>query len=175
VGQVDGQGIEGSLQWAISDNWDLIFAAGWLDTKAYGVQLVCGGADDGTGIPDGNPDGCEGNPLNWAPEFMGSALLKANFPAANGEWVGNLEAFWEGERGGGYEALEWAKLDAQHEIALRMGYVSNNNWSLTGYVENLTDEVNYAGAQVNSGITPDWKVGVNRPRTFGMRVGYYFD
>lgn len=175
LGQVDGVGVEGSIQWAINDNWDLVLGAGWLDTEAYGVQAICGGADDGTGIPDGNPDGCEGNPLHWAPEFMGSALLKANFPVGNGTWVGNVEAFWEGERGGGYEALEWAKLDAQHEIALRIGYESNNNWSLTGYVENLTDEVNYAGAQVNSGITPDWFVGPNRPRTIGARFGYFFD
>ncbi len=175
LGQVDGQGIEGSIQWAISENWDLVVGAGWLKTEAYGIQLICGGMDDGSGIPDGNPEGCEGNPLHWAPEFMGSALLKANFPAANGTWVGNLEAFWEGERGGGYEALEWAKLDAQHEIAVRVGYESNNNWSVTGYVENLTDEVNYAGAQVNGGLTPDWFVGPNRPRTAGVRFGYYFD
>ena len=175
LGQVDGVGVEGSVQWAINDNWDLVFGAGWLDTAAYGVQLICGGRDDGTGIPDGDPDGCEGNPLNWAPEFMGSALLKANFPVGNGAIFGNLEAFWEGERGGGYEALEWAKLPSQHEISMRVGYESDKNWTVTGYVENLTDEVNYAGAQVNSGITPDWKVGPNRPRTFGVRFGYYFD
>jgi len=175
LGQVDGQGVEGSLQWAINENWDLVFAAGWLKTEAFGIQLICGGADDGSGIPDGNPDGCEGNPLNWAPEFMGSALLKANFPVGNGTIVGNLEAFWESERGGGYEALEWSKLPSQHELALRVGYESDNNWAVTGYVENLTDEVNYAGSQVNSGITPDWKVGPNRPRTIGLRFGYYFD
>ncbi len=175
LGQVDGQGIEGSLQWAINENWDLVFAAGWLKTEAFGIQLICGGADDGSGIPDGNVDACEGNSLNWAPEFMGSALLKANFPVGNGTIVGNLEAFWESERGGGYEELAWAKLSSQHEMALRVGYESDKNWTLTGYVENLTDELNYAGAQVNSGITPDWKVGPNRPRTVGLRFGYYFD
>jgi len=175
LGQVDGQGIEGSMQWAINDNWNLIVGAGWLKTEAYGVQLLCGGNDDGSGFPDGDVDGCEGNSLNWAPELMGSALLKGNFPTANGTWMGNLEAFWESERGGGYEEFSWAKLDAQHEVALRVGYESNNNWSLTGYIENLTDELNYAGAQVNGGITPDWLVGPNRPRTTGIRFGYYFD
>ena len=46
---------------------------------------------------------------------------------------------------------------------------------LSVYAENLTDEVTYASAQVNSGITPDWLVGPNRGRTAGLRFGYYFD
>ncbi len=175
LGQVDGRGIEGSVQWAINDNWDLIVAAGWLDTEAKGVQLICGGAPDPDGLPDGDPDGCEGNKLNWAPDFMGSALLKADYPLANGRIVGNIETFWESERGGGYEALPWAKLPSFQEWAVRVGYESDNNWSLTGYVENATDELNYAGSQVNSGVTPDWFVGPNRPRTVGIRFGYYFD
>ncbi len=175
VGKVEGQGLEGSLQWAISENWDLMVAAGWLDTKAYGVQLICGGAPGPDGLPDGNPEGCEGNKLNWAPDVVASAVLKAHFPVANGVIVGNLETFYESERGGGYEALPWAPLDAFQEWTLRVGYESDNNWTLTAYVENLTDELNYAGAQVNSGITPDWLVGPNKPRTAGLRFGYYFD
>jgi len=176
LGNVDGKGIEGSLQWAISENWDLVLAAGWLDTEARGVQLICGGAPDpDTGLPDGNPDGCEGNRLSWAPEFMGSAVLKATYPVGNGTIFGNVETFWESERGGGYEALPWSELDAFQEWTLRIGYASDKNWTLTGYVENLTDELNYAGSQVNSGITPDWKVGPNRPRKIGARLAYYFD
>lgn len=175
LGEVDGQGIEGSFQWAISDNWNLLLAAGWLETKAYGVQKICAGAPGPDGLPDGDPEGCEGNKLNWAPDFMGSALLKANYPAGNGQVIGNIETFWESERGGGYEALPWAPLDSFQEWAVRLGYESNNNWSVIAYVENVTNELNYAGAQVNSGGTPDWLVGPNRPRTAGIRFGYYFD
>ena len=177
LGSVDGQGIEGSLQWAISDNWDLRIAAGWLDTEATGVQNICAGAPDPDNnfLPDGDPDGCEGNRLNWAPEFMGSAVLKGTFPVANGEIVGNVETFWEGERGGSYEALPWGPLPSYQEWAMRVGYRSNNGWNATVYVENLTDELTYANSQINSGITPDWYVGPNRPRTVGLRFGYYFD
>ena len=175
IGQADGKGIEGSIQWAINDNWDLALAAGWLETEAFGLQAVCGGAPDADGLPDGNPDGCEGNKLHWAPDFMGSMVLKLDFPINKGRIVGNLEAFWESERGGGYEALPWAELGSFMEFNARVGYESDGNWSVTGYVENLTDELNYAGAQVNSGVTPDWLVGPNRPRTFGVRFGYYFD
>ena len=175
IGQADGQGIEGSVQWAINDNWDLVFAAGWLDTEAYGVQLICDGAEGPDGLPDGDENGCEGNKLNWAPDMMGSLVLKTQYPMGNGRFIGNVEGFWESERGGGYSALSWAELPSFMEWNLRLGYESDNNWSVTGYVENLTDELNYAGAQVNSGITPDWLVGPNRPRTAGIRFGYYFD
>ncbi|MEJ2257343.1 MAG: TonB-dependent receptor [Woeseiaceae bacterium] len=175
VGQVDGQGIEGSVQWAINDNWDLIVAAGWLDTEATGLQNVCDGAAGPDGLPDGDPNGCEGASLYWSPEFMGSLVLKAEYPTANGRIVGNIEGFWEGERGGSYSDLPWQKLDSFQEWALRVGYHSDANWSLTGYVENLTDELNYAGLQYNEGITPEWLVGPNRPRTAGVRFGWYFD
>ncbi len=175
AGQVDGHGLEGTFKWAMGENWDLVLSAGWLKTEAKGLQFLCSGAPDANGLPDGDPDGCEGAPLHWAPEFMGSGVLKGTFPAGNGNIVGNLEMFFEGERGGGYEQLPWASLDAYNEWTLRVGYESNDNWTLTGYVENLTDELTYAGAQVNTGITPSWLVGPNRPRTAGVRFGYFFD
>jgi iron complex outermembrane receptor protein len=175
IGQVDGQGIEGSLQWAINENWDLVLAAGWLDTEATGLQDVCDGAAGPDGLPDGDPDGCEGASLYWSPEFMGSMMLKAEYPLGNGRIVGNVEGFWESERGGSYSELPWQKLDSYQEWALRIGYHSDSNWSLTGYVENLTDELNYASIQYNEGITPEWYVGPIRPRTAGIRFGWYFD
>ena len=175
LGQVDGQGIEGTFNWSIGDNWDFVLSAGWLETEAFGVQQICGGAPGPDGLPDGDPDGCEGNKLNWAPDFMGSAVLRANYPAGNGAINAALETFWESERGGGYEQLPWAPLPSFQEWAFRIGYESDNNWVLTAYVENLTDELNYAGAQVNGGITPDWLVGPNRPRTVGARFSWYFE
>ena len=177
LGQVDGQGIEGSLQWAISENWDFRLAMGWLETEAFGVQRICNGAPDPDDdfLPDGDPDGCEGNKLNWAPDFMGSAVLKGTFPLGNGEIVGNVETFWESERGGSYEAVPWGPLPAFQEWALRVGYHSPKGWNATAYVENLTDELTYANSQVNTDITPDWFVGPNRPRTIGVRFGYQFD
>ena len=175
VGNVDGQGLEGSIQWAISDNWDLILAAGWLDTEAKQLENVCDGAPDADGLPDGDALGCEGNRIYWAPEFMGSMVLKADYPVGNGRVFGNIEGFWESERSGSWSNLPWQTLDGFQEWTVRVGYESGNNWSITGYVENLTDELNYAGLQYNEGITPEWLVGPNRPRTAGVRFGYYFD
>ena len=94
---------------------------------------------------------------------------------ANGAIVGNVETFWESERGGGYEDLEFAKLDAYQEWTVRVGYESDNGWNVMAYVENVTDEVTYAGSQVNGELTPNWLVGPNKPRTAGVRFGYSFD
>lgn len=175
AGQVDGSGIESTLQWAMGENWDLTLSAGYLTTEATGLQFLCGGAPDADGILDGDPDACEGSDLHWAPEWMGSGLLKGTFPFGNGNIVGNLEMIYEGERGGGYEDLPESKLSAFTEWNFRIGYYSDDNWNITAYAENLTDELTYAGAQTNGGITPTWVVGPNRPRTVGIRVGVDFD
>ena len=175
AGSVDGQGIEATLQWAINENFDLVASAGFLDTEATGLQFLCGGAPDADGFLDGDPDACEGSKLFWAPDVSGSVVLKGHFPTANGAFVGNVEMFFESERGRGYEDIDDTEIDAYQEWALRIGYESNNNWNLTAYVENLTDELTWDGSAVNEFIIPPFYFGPSRPRTAGLRFGYYFD
>ncbi|NNC56503.1 MAG: TonB-dependent receptor [Woeseiaceae bacterium] len=175
AGSVDGLGLEATLQWAINENFNLVASAGYLDTEATGLQFLCGGDPDADGFLDGNPDGCEGSKLFWAPDISGSMLLKGNFPTANGAIVGNIEMFFETERGRGYEDIVDSDIDAYQEWALRLGYESDNNWNLTAYVENLTDELTWDGAANNGGIIPPFYFGPSRPRTAGLRFGYYFE
>ena len=169
------RGLKQPCSGAISENWDFVGSIGFLDTEATGVQFLCGGKPDEDGFLDGDEDACEGNKLYWAPDVSGSAVLKGNFPTANGAWVGNVEMFFESERGRGYEDLDYIEIDAYQEWALRVGYESNNNWRLTAYVENLTDELTWDGAAVNEAIIPPFYFGPSRPRTAGLRFGYYFD
>jgi iron complex outermembrane receptor protein len=175
AGSVDGQGLEATLQWAINENFDLVASAGYLDTEATGLQFLCGGAPDEDGFLDGDADACEGSKLFWAPDLAGSVVLKGTFPTANGAIVGNVEMFFESERGRGYEDIVDTEIDAYQEWALRIGYQSNNNWNLTAYVENLTDELTWDGAANNGGIIAPFYFGPSRPRTAGLRFGYYFD
>ncbi len=175
AGSVDGQGVEATLQWAISENWDFVGSVGYLDTEATGVQFLCGGAYIDGFLDGETDDACEGNKLYWAPEFAGSMVLKGRFPTANGAWVGNVEMFFESERGRGYEDIPDTEIDPYQEWALRFGYESNNNWNLTAYVENLTDELTFDGAANNETIIPPFYFGPSRPRTAGLRFGYYFD
>ena len=166
VGQVDGAGLEGSVTAAFSENWDLYLAASWLDTEATGVQQVC----DGDTV-----EACEGSSLFWAPEWAGAAVLTGRFPIGGGEISGSLEAFWEGERGGGWGAFPETKIDANTQMAVRIDYISGGNWQAGVYVENLTDEFTYDGQNNNGGILPSHFFGHRMPRTAGVRFRYSWE
>ena len=175
AGEVDGQGLEASIQIAFTENLDLIASVGYLDTEARGIQFLCNGAPDADGLLDGDPEACEGNKLYWAPDFSGSAVLKGDFPVGNGSIIGSLEVFFESERGRGYEDIIDSEIDPFQEWAFRIGYASSNNWEVMAYVENFTDELTYDGAANNGGVIPAFYFGPSRPRTFGVRFGYTFD
>lgn len=166
VGQVDGVGVEGSITTQFNDNWNLYLALSWLDTDATGLQQVCDGD---------TPDSCEGSTLFWAPEWSGAAVLNASFPVRGGEITGSLEAFYEGERGGGWGAFPETMIESNTIMALRIGYNSDKHWSADAYVENLTDEFTYDGLNNNGGILPSHFFGHRRPRTAGIRFGYEWD
>lgn len=166
VGQVDGAGLEGSVTAQFTDNWGLYLALSWLDTEATGVQQVCDGP---------TPNSCEGSNLFWAPDWSGAAVLSADFPTSRGAVTGSLEAFWESERGGGWGSFPETMIDSNVELAFRVNYESNSNWSAGLYVENLTDEFTYDGLNNNGGILPSHFFGHRRPRTAGVRFGYSWE
>jgi len=166
VGQVDGKGFEGSITAKLSENFDVYAAASWLDTEATSLQSICGLED---------PNGCEGSSLFWAPDFSGAFVLNGHWPAAAGEWTGSVEAFWESERGGGFENLASTEIDSYTEVAARFGYESNNNWAVRLYVENLTDEFTWDGLNNNGGVLPSHFFGPKRPRTIGLSYTYRWE
>lgn len=166
AGVVDGKGLEGTITAALNDNWDLYLAAGYLDTEATKLSDICG-LDD--------PLGCEGSSLFWSPEFAGSAVLNAHYPITGGQLVGNLSVTWESERGGGWENVAESKIDAYQEWTLRAGYRSDENWSIIGYIENLTNQTTYDGMNNNGGIVPAHFFGPSRPRTVGVSFGFEWE
>ena len=166
VGQVDGQGLEGTITAALSDNWEVYFGLSWLDTEATGVQQVCDGDTE---------DACEGRNLFWAPDWTGAFVLTGVFPAGNGEWRGDIEAFYESERGGGWGNFPETNIPANTIVAARVEYQFANNWIIGAYVENLTDEFTYDGMNNNGGIIPAHFFGHRRPRTFGLRAMFSWD
>jgi len=83
--------------------------------------------------------------------------------------------FFESERGRGYEDIIDSEIDAFQEWAFRIGYASDNNWNVTAYVENFTDELTFDGSANNSLVIPAFYFGPSRPRTYGVRFGYSFD
>lgn len=166
VGEAEAFGLEGSVTAVLNENFDLYFAASWLDSEANDLQSICG-------LDDVN--GCEGSEIFWAPEYTGAMVLSANFPLKDGAITGSFEIFWESERGGGWEGLSETEIDSSHEASLRIGYESNDNWTLSLYVENLTDEFTWDGQNNQGGILPDHFFGPRRPRTVGITFGYEWE
>ena len=166
VGETDGYGIEASTTVALSDNFTLYLAAGYLDTEATGIQDICALEDD---------NGCEGSSLFWAPEITAAGKLDAFFPTSDGAITGSFEISYEGERGGGWENLSETKIDAFAVANLRVGYESNNNWYVRAYAENLFDEFTWDGQNNNGGLLPSHFFGPMRPLTLGVMAGMSWD
>jgi iron complex outermembrane receptor protein len=166
AGEVDGHGLEGSITTRLTDNFSLYVALSYLDTEANDIQQLCGLADS---------NGCEGSSLFWAPEWSGAIVLNGNHPIDGGEIRSSLELFGESERGGGFEDLDETKIEPAYEMALRVGYHSDDNWGLGLYVENLTDEESWDGQNNNGDFAPAHFVGPKRPRTVGVNFSYEWE
>ncbi|SHF34010.1 iron complex outermembrane recepter protein [Microbulbifer donghaiensis] len=165
AGNVNAHGVESSITAVITDNFNVLFNLGWMDSEATGIQGICATGDDA----------CEGSPLFWAPEWSGAMVLDAHFPLGAGMLTGSLEVFWEGERGGGWEGLDTTMIDSYQDLTLRVGYESDSNWRVDAYAENLTNEFTWDGLNNNGGVLPSHFFGPKRPRTLGLRFGMDFD
>ena len=166
IGDVDGRGIEGSVNIILNDYLDLYLAGAWADTEANDVQAACN-------LEDVN--GCEGNGLPELPEFSYSAVLQGRYPVASGDWVARYELFGQSETGGGLEQDPAGELDAWSESALRAGFRAASGWEVLAYVENLTDEEYWDAAVPLGGILPAHYFGPSRPRTVGVSINWTFE
>lgn len=159
VGEVEASGFEGSMTAGLGENWTLYLAAGYLDSEANELEIICGS------------DECEGSPLFWAPEWSAAFMLDAYYPINGGAIVGSFEGFYEGERGGDWTDIPENYIDAYTELAARIGFESDDGWRVEAYVENLTDEFTWDGQNANGGVLPSHFFGPKRGRTFGVRLG----
>jgi iron complex outermembrane recepter protein len=163
VGQVDGWGVEGTMEYAITDNLDMLLNAAYADSKVNGAEAIC----DDTNV-------CDGEPLPQVPEYSGSAVVNLHFPARDGEISFTYELYAQAKTYGGLLQLSEAVNDSYADMALRGGYQSNSGWGVIAYVENLTDEVHYDGVAEGGGILPAHYFGPSRPRTVGVRMTWEF-
>lgn len=164
VGEASGTGIEGSMQWLISDNVDVLLSGAYMDTSINDAQDICPGDD---------PLACEGEPLGYVPEFSYSARMNVHYPLGDGNIIGALEMFGQSKTEAIPISIDPAEeIDAYTEWSLRVGYESAAGWNVTGYVENLTDETYYDGIFTGGGILAASRFNPSRPRTMGIRFYY---
>ena len=164
VGKVAGWGVEGSLQMVLGANWDLFVSGAWADSEMTRVQALC---DDS--------DSCEGNGLPGLPEFSYGIVLRGEFLAAAGEWIGSVEAFGQTRTYGGFARNRLFQNDGWTELAIRAGYRSSEGWEVVAYVENALDKRYFDGVFEDVGILPAATYGPSRPRTVGVRIGWNFN
>jgi len=183
IGTLEADGFEGQLDHAFNENWQFGFGFATLNSEAIGIQEFCGG--DGERV-FGTVDACEGQPIAKAPELSWHTQINMNYPAGNGSIFGSLAWSWEDEAPNDWLPLtpesttfpESYRMDNGFSIGeLVVGYRSNNEWVISAYVENITNEIYYdssyaSGDPVN--IFPEVYWGVGRPRTAGMRFSYDF-
>jgi iron complex outermembrane recepter protein len=167
VGEVDGWGVESTLNFLVNDYVDLFLSAAWADTEIRGVQVACGSVAEPS-------DECEGNSLPQLPKFSYSAVLQGRLPAETGDWIARAELFGQTKVGGGLINDPAARQDGYADLSLRAGFRANAGWDVIAYVENVTNELYYDLTSLNGGILPAHHFGPSRPRTFGIRVGWEF-
>lgn len=166
VGDVEAWGTEASITTLIGEYLTAYATVGYLDSEANDLQNICDLED---------PNGCEGSELWWNPEWSGALVLTGNYPVKGGAITGSLETYFESERGRGWEDLDELEIDSYAEVALRIGFRSDDNWFVEAYVENLTDEFTWDGVNHLGGKEPDAFFGPRRGRFFGMRAGLGWD
>lgn len=167
VGNVRGYGLEASLQWALNEYFSVGVSGAWTDTKATNAQLAC---------PDPvDENACEGTGLGHVPDFAGSARISARYPVRGGNVRATFELWGQTKTGAlGFSVDPDEVIKSYAELAIRLGYRSDNGWGITGYVENLTNVTYLEGIFNGEGMFPPAGFNPSRPRTFGVRLNVSF-
>ena len=176
VGTLDGWGSEVELNAALTDNVTLRVGGSWFDSEGNDVQAFCGAAAD----IGGDENSCEGQSIPLTPEFTAFAVLNGAFPVGKrgGEVFGNLSWSWEDDARGDWipPGLSEQTIRFIDQTDLVIGY-QEDNWVISGYVENLFDnswEDGTFGESFDDTPYPQYVFGPSRPRTAGIRASYSF-
>ncbi|MEM0952776.1 MAG: TonB-dependent receptor [Pseudomonadota bacterium] len=176
VGTLDGWGSEVELFAALTDNITLRVGGSWFDSEGNDVQAFCGAAAD----VGGDENSCEGESIPLTPEFTFFTVLNGSFPVGNngGEIFGNLSYSWEDDARGDWipTSLAEQQINFLNQTDLVIGY-QQENWVISGYVENLFDETwedGTFGEGFDGSPYPQYVFGPARPRTAGVRASYSF-
>ena len=161
IGEVEGWGVESTLNVVLNDYLDLYLSGAWAGSEANDVQAACDGLDI-----------CEGNSLPELPSLSYSAVLQGRLPMNGGEWLARAELYGQTDVGGGLEHDPAGEQDGYADLTLRAGYRSSDGWSVVAYVENVTNELYYDLTVPDSGIIVAHHFGPSRPRTFGVTLSW---
>jgi len=154
------RGVEGDITWAPADIPGLTVTGAFslLDTEITEVLTPTN-------------DVIEGEPLAFAPEYQGNIYARYEWTIEGGPLDGKLahvqpQLVFSAESFSDIIEINKIQLDSYAMADFAVG-VSEDRWSIEGYVNNLTDE----RAELSNDFVFDReRVTYARPRTWGVRV-----
>jgi len=164
VGDAEGSGAELDIRVLPTDNLDIYLGLAWADTELTDPsEDFCDPAD------------CRGAQIPGTVEFSGALVATYTVPMEAGDLAVSLETFHQGSSPGfGVFSNDPLKLGGFTTSNLRIGYDSADQWSVTLWVNNLTDEFYYKGvAGGEANIAPHY-FGFAEPRRMGVDIGWKF-
>ena len=162
VGRVKATGIEGSLQYALNDNFDVMLSAGLNSNEINDAEDITPGSD--------------GNRLSGSPKTKLAGLLSYHTPiTSSGDLVMTADFVYQSSVfSSGIANLKASELPSYTDASIRIGYEDAAGWAITAYVENVLDTVYYDGGYEGAFPLPSVLIGVSRPRTFGAKFSMTF-
>jgi len=174
VGNAQTRGLELELDWSVTESFLLSFAGSYNDAE-LDEDFWRSDQDRIDGLP---PDAPKGTPMPYVPDLQYTAIGRYDFA------VGNFPLYAQASLS--YREDTWNDLEVtnprRHKIN---GYtvvsasagIQRDNWTLSLYVNNLTDErgtidIGDPGYASPSGL--DFNSGFIRPRTYGIRWAQRF-
>lgn len=164
VGEVDGMGVELDLRAAINDNWDVFMGAAWSDTEISGIPV--------SACSELSESSCEGNRLAFNPKWTVSGGINGHYAFNSGEVFAGLDFSWQDDFYSDLENTDRGNVESVGFVNLRAGWNSEQNWSVSVYVENIFDEESFASRN-GKGVIPT-NLSPARPRMAGVDISYSF-
>jgi iron complex outermembrane receptor protein len=126
---------------------------------------------------------CSGKALPQSPEWSGNARYTHEFPLANGgsiDFAGDMKFASRTFLAGSNFASPYFQDDGYVTFDASLSYTNpGGNWTLQGYVRNITNEAIYVQASATSNFTVPGGVApsmaaIRAPRTYGVSLRYKF-
>lgn len=167
LGEAEAQGVEVDAHWTPGDHWEFRGALSWQDTEIT-EEIEAG-------------DGSKGNKLPMAPDYTASLIATYNQPVNSGNIFYTLQYSYQDDMFGGTGNYELAKVEAWEQVDARIGFESDNDWSVTLWATNLFNEEYFERGWENSGEDDMGGFGLvntlvwpSKPRTIGVTVDMHF-
>lgn len=117
---------------------------------------------------------CSGKPALNAPKWTMTAGLQQTFHLESATLVANVDARYRGARELGFAFTPEGRSDSDITLDATLTLLTgaDQQWTITGFVYNLTDETIASTFQIGAGNVA--ASAYEPPRTYGVRVSYEF-